>query len=135
MRAVFVDTHYWVASINRIDQWHDRAMEIERQLIGAQFITTEEVLVETLNYFSSFGPQLRFKAARIVRRLLERADLKVVPQTEESFLAGVALYESRLDKGYSLTDCISMNAMREQGLTEVLTTDHHFKQEGFRVLL
>jgi predicted nucleic acid-binding protein len=36
---------------------------------------------------------------------------------------------------YSLTDCISMNAMRAEALTEVLTNDHHFEQEGFTVLM
>ena len=135
MSVVFVDTNYWVASINQIDQWHDRALRIEKQLFGARFITTEEVLVETLNYFSSFGPQLRLKAARVVRRLFERADIDVIPQTEDSFLAGLTLYLARLDKGYSLTDCISMNVMREGDVRKVLTTDHHFTQEGFRVLL
>lgn len=45
------------------------------------------------------------------------------------------LYGARLDKGYSLTDCISMYVMREHGLTEVLTHDQHFTQEGFRTLL
>jgi hypothetical protein len=43
----------------------------------------------------------------------------------------LALYQSRLDKGYSLTDCISMQTMRREGLTEVLTNDRHFEQEGF----
>jgi predicted nucleic acid-binding protein len=27
-----------------------------------------------------------------------------------------------------------MTVMRREGLTEVLTNDHHFTQEGFRVL-
>ncbi|HXH70688.1 MAG TPA: hypothetical protein VNI60_10205 [Pyrinomonadaceae bacterium] len=45
------------------------------------------------------------------------------------------LYQKRLDKGYSLTDCISMNICRERGIADVLTTDNHFIQEGFRVLL
>lgn len=39
------------------------------------------------------------------------------------------------DKGYSLTDCISMNVMRAQGMAEVLTHDGHFAQEGFTILL
>jgi predicted nucleic acid-binding protein len=39
---------------------------------------------------------------------------------------------ARPDKGYSLTDCISMQTMRKEGLTEVLTKDRHFEQEGFR---
>jgi predicted nucleic acid-binding protein len=36
--------------------------------------------------------------------------------------------------GYSLTDCISMQTMRREALTEVLTNDRHFEQEGFRAL-
>ncbi|MGA2579262.1 MAG: hypothetical protein ABSH24_24895 [Bryobacteraceae bacterium] len=46
----------------------------------------------------------------------------------------MALYEARPDKGYSLTDCISMQTMRKERLTEVLTNDGHFEQEGFRAL-
>ena len=44
------------------------------------------------------------------------------------------LYASRLDKGYSLTDCVSMEAMRSEGLIDVLTNDRHFEQEGFRLM-
>jgi uncharacterized protein len=41
---------------------------------------------------------------------------------------------SRRDKAYILPDCASMLAMRCEGIVEVLTNDHHFTQEGFRVL-
>jgi predicted nucleic acid-binding protein len=44
-------------------------------------------------------------------------------------------YEGREDKEYSLTDCISMNVMDSHRLTEALTNDHHFEQEGFTVLI
>jgi len=50
------------------------------------------------------------------------------------FLEGLSLYRARPDKAYSLTDCISMQTMRCEGLTDVLTNDHHFTQEGFRIL-
>jgi uncharacterized protein len=50
------------------------------------------------------------------------------------FLDALALYKARPDKEYSLTDCISMQVMRREGLTEALTNDHHFTQEGFRIL-
>jgi uncharacterized protein len=59
----------------------------------------------------------------------------VHPQSRESFLAGLRLYEQRSDKGSSLVDCISMNTMRLHGITEVVTNDYHFAQEGFKVLL
>ena len=50
-------------------------------------------------------------------------------------MTGLAFYASRADKAYSLVDCISMLAMRQMGLTEVLTNDHHFTQEGFTILI
>ena len=59
----------------------------------------------------------------------------VRPQTHQSFLDGFALYKARPDKEYSLTDCISMEAMRAGGITEILTHDNHFTQEGFAILL
>lgn len=46
----------------------------------------------------------------------------------------MALYGARPDKGYSLTECISMQTMRREGLTEALTNDRHFEQEGFQAL-
>jgi uncharacterized protein len=55
---------------------------------------------------------MRRKAVTIAQRILENRGVRVVPQSRESFLAGMALYESRPDQGYSLTDCISMQTMR-----------------------
>jgi predicted nucleic acid-binding protein len=58
----------------------------------------------------------------------------VLPQTRVDFDAAFALYEARPDKGYSLTDCRSMVALRALGVSEVLTNDNHFAQEGLTVL-
>jgi predicted nucleic acid-binding protein len=77
---------------------------------------------------------MRRKAVANARRILENAAVRVIPQSHDSPLAGVTLYEARPDKGYSLTDCISIQTMWIEGLTEVLTNDRHFEQEGFRAL-
>ncbi len=58
----------------------------------------------------------------------------VLPQTRADFDAALAFYDSRPDKEYSLTDCRSMVALRDQRISEVLTNDHHFVQEGFTIL-
>jgi uncharacterized protein len=77
---------------------------------------------------------LRHRAAATVTELLTDQTVRLIPQSRQSFLAGFELYQSRPDKGYSLTDCISMQTMRREGLTDVLTNDKHFEQEGFRAI-
>lgn len=135
MNAVFVDTLYWVASINPKDQWHEAALQAEDAVRSRPLVTTEAVLVEVLNYFCAYGAEARQKAVRITRSVLTRPDIEVVVQTPDAFSEAVAFYEARPDKKYSLTDCLSMNVMRERGITEVLTHDDHFTQEGFTILL
>lgn len=131
MREVFVGTWFWVARSNRHDQHHQAALAAQKRLGKARLITTDEVLVEFLTSLSGAGSSVRRSTAQMVRRLIDGDEVEVVPQARESFLAGLRLYEARLDKEYSLTDCISMETMRQRGVTEVLTDDHHFIQEGF----
>jgi predicted nucleic acid-binding protein len=78
---------------------------------------------------------VRTQAGSSVVDLIHNSNVLVIAQSRESFLSGLELYRARPDKGYSLTDCISMRTMRREGITEVLTNDRHFEQEGFRVLL
>ena len=84
---------------------------------------------------SKAGPGLREDAVDTVREILEAGAIRVVAQTRQSFLNGIDRYERRLDKDYSLQDCISMNVMEAEGITEILTSDHNFEQEGFTVLM
>jgi predicted nucleic acid-binding protein len=135
MRRVFSDAQYWVALINDQDQSHAAAVAISRTLQGVPLVTTEEALTEVLAFFCEEGPHLRRLAAATIRRLYADPMIHIEPQSHQSFLDGLALYEARPDKGYSLTDCISMNVMQQQGITEVLTHDGHFAQEGFTKLL
>jgi predicted nucleic acid-binding protein len=88
-----------------------------------------------LNFFSEYGEKARRGAVTQAEEILAGGNIEVVPQSHASFTAGLALYKARPDKGYSLTDCISMNAMREREISDVLTHDEHFRQEGFTVLL
>lgn len=134
MRKVFADTFYWVALANPSDQWRARVRTLSSTLPPAQIYTTDEVLVEFLTHFSAYGSAMRSAAVAFLRGTLANPEVTVLPQTRDSFLAGVELYEARSDKTYSLTDCISMQTMKAAGITEVLTHDEHFAQEGFRAL-
>jgi uncharacterized protein len=122
----------WVALIHRKDASNKAVLEFSRAFVSA-FITTDEVLTEVLAFCSS-DQGLRKDATKAVRRILSAGNVRVIPQSRSGFLDGLALYEARPDKGYSLADCISMQTMRREGLTEVLTNDRHFEQEGFRAV-
>jgi len=135
MRRVFADAHYWVAILNDQDQSHAAAQVISQALQGVSLVTTDEALTEVLAFFCERGRFLRQSAVAFVDRIMSNPDIEVRPQSRHSFLTGVALYKARPDKEYTLTDCVSMNVMRAEGITEILTHDGHFKQEGFTILL
>ena len=124
-----------VALINPNDQWREKALQAKRETADVKFVTTEIVLIEVLNFLSEYGANLRRQVSLFVRDILEEADFEVISYMETTLLEGMKLYALRLDKGYSLTDCISMNVCRGLNITEILTHDHHFEQEGFKILL
>ena len=134
MTAVFADTFYWIAVTTPEDSAYARALEFSRSLAPERIVTTDEVLSEYLTFFSGMKPSVRRQAGGNVAALLKNPRVLVIPQSRESFLEGLALYRSRPDKGYSLTDCISMQTMRREGLSAALTNDRHFEQEGFSAL-
>jgi uncharacterized protein len=134
MPRYFVDTFYWVALSDPRDQWHTHVLTFSRSLSDYQLYTVDEVLSEYLTFYSASSPHVRDDAVQTVRHILHDPHVTVMPQSHASFLDALAFYASRLDKQYSLTDCVSMQAMRREGLTDVLTNDHHFTQEGFRIL-
>lgn len=134
VRTLFADTFYWIALLDPGDAFHAAVLALNGTLGTVRLVTTDEVFTEVLTFFSRGGPLWRSRAALMVRRTRSSPDVDVLPQTRADFDPALALYEARPDKEYSLTDCRSMLAMRSLGLTEVLSNDHHFTQEGFTIL-
>ena len=134
MKQIFADTFYWVALINPQDNWHQQAREVTSSLKNVKLVTTDEVLVELLNFMSVRGANLKRRTVEFIDNLLQNPHLQVIPQNRESFLQGFELYRRRPDKEYSLTDCISMTVMQRLKISQVLTHDNHFQQEGFIIL-
>jgi hypothetical protein len=66
---VFADTLYWIALTNPDDCRYRDALEMDDRLRGAKIVTTDEVLVEFMTFFS-VDPWRRLRAATTVRRLL-----------------------------------------------------------------
>ena len=77
----------------------------------------------------------RLAALTFVTDLLDNPDIETVWVDEPLHREAMALLLARLDKTYSLCDAMSFVLMRRRNLSEALTTDRHFEQEGFRCLL
>lgn len=135
MKQVFADTAYWIALTNPFDQYHTVAVNTSPSLNQVRLITTDAVLTEFLNALADSGPNIRTLAIKTVEAILSNPIVTVLPQSRRSFNRAFALYKARPDKGYSLTDCLSMTVMRKHRLSSALTTDRHFEQEGFVALM
>ena len=130
--AVFADTSYYAAILNRRDQFHLRAKEVGGQR-WKRTISTEFVLVEIANF--CLEDSQRTSYLRLIAKLRSANTVEIIAASSEWFQRGLDLFAARPDKHWSLTDCISFAVMRERGLTDALTADHNFEQAGFRALL
>lgn len=136
MRTVYADALYYIALLVPRDQLHAASLAVGAELRNTRVVTCEPVLVEVLAHVSGLGFVARGRAVAFVDLLRgDQLATEVIPQTPELFDDGLTLYRARLDKGYSLTDCMSMSICRRFAITEVLTHDRHFEQEGFAILL
>lgn len=96
-------------------------------------LTTEFILVELGSHFSLARERAVFGG--FVKRFQADQLHTVISASSDLFEAGLALYLSRHDKSWSLTDCSSFEVMRQHDLQEALTFDHHFLQAGFQMPL
>lgn len=135
MREIFVDTGFWVALLNPRDNLHELAVSLSEKYRRRHLITTDGVLIELQNFFSGYGKDLRAAAAKTVEEIESSASTQVLPQKRDTLNEARELYNARSDKQYSLTDCYSMVVIRERDISEVLTADVHFEQEGFVALM
>ena len=132
MTACFADTAYLIALVSPSDFSHAEA-RAQSVVAGRRIVTTSAVLNEFGNHFAK--PPNRSVFASFVASLRAHSAFTLVHVDERLFDSGLDLYRQRSDKAWSLTDCISFVVMQELRLSDVLTTDHHFQQAGFNVLL
>lgn len=135
MSKVFVDSSAWIALLNKRDALHPAARQARYRLNqqGARLLTTEFVLLEVANALSR--PPLRRQAIAAIESLRLSINVTILPISQDLLLDGWTLYKQRLDKEWSLTDCISFAVMTRTATREALTADHHFEQAGFKKLL
>ncbi|MBI5186819.1 MAG: type II toxin-antitoxin system VapC family toxin [Nitrospinae bacterium] len=134
-KAVFVDTAAWLALINKSDTLHKTAKKIRNSLLNqnAKFIITDYIIVEIANSLNRIPA--RESAIHLINSIMASRNIEVVVVDKEVFREAWELYSSRTDKEWSMTDCTTFVIMNRRQITEAFTSDRHFEQAGFTILL
>lgn len=129
---VFADTAFYIAFTNPHDDLHAVAANYAKGYFD-EITTTEYVILELGNRLSRAEDKPAFLS--LLSEIQSDPATTMIPADSSLLEKGLDLFANRLDKDWSLTDCISFVVMREGGISEALTGDHHFEQAGFVALL
>jgi uncharacterized protein len=129
---MFLDTSGFLSLYDSHDACHADAV---REFRRADRLLTHNYVLAELVALVNARRLPRASALDYVRDLLDHPLIEVLWVDEAFHRAGLDLLYHRTDKSYSLCDAISFLQMQERGVTEALTTDRHFEQEGLVRLL
>ncbi|MBW4694778.1 MAG: PIN domain-containing protein [Lyngbya sp. HA4199-MV5] len=130
---LFLDTAFIQALLNPRDDYHSQAKTLFPRIRTASEVwITEAILVEVGNALSTFN---RNGAVQFMQQCYQTENIRIVSIDTELLMQALALYESRADKTWGLTDCLSFVVMQRHNLNEAVTTDRHFIQAGFHALM
>ena len=129
---MLLDTSGLYCYLDKNDPRHDDAVSLlhsARMRLTHNYVVAELVALCNARGFDRLG------TLDFVTELLQNASITFVWVEEHDHRAALDLLRVRRDKEYSLCDAVSFLLMRRHKLTDALTTDHHFEQEGFIRLL
>lgn len=132
---VFVDTSGWFAAASTRESRHVEVAGAYDDLIRlrVQLVTTSLVVAEMHTLV------VRERGAQAGCALIDAiyADplYRVIGVTRDLESAAVDRWlRPYRDHRFSLTDAVSFEVMRSEGIKEVLALDHHFEVAGFRLI-
>lgn len=131
----FVDTSGFYSLLVHKDRMHATAADYMARAARDQgrFVTTDYVLDEAVTLLKARGH------GELIAPLFDAIDnssaMRIEWTTSERFDEARLFCMRHSDKAWSFTDCISFLVMQSLGLTAALTSDRHFAQAGFQVLL
>jgi predicted nucleic acid-binding protein len=137
MAPIFADTSGWANLVDRTEPFHGVARVAYQRVVATRgrFITTNYILTELVAVMERPLRIPRSQAIQFLDGIVRSPNVEVVHITADIHHQAWALLASRRDNAWSLVDCASFVVMEQCGITDALTTDHHFEQAGFVRLL
>lgn len=137
MTPIFADTSGWANILDRSQPFHPLAVQlyqIARQN-RQKIITTNYIITELVALLTSPLRIPRKTTIALIQSLKSSPYTEVIHISSDLDTKAWQLLINRVDKEWSLVDCSSFILMQKMGISEALTTDHHFEQAGFIRLL
>ncbi len=134
-KVVFLDTGFVIALASPRDRHQTKSVQLANDLkaSGCAIVSTRAVLLEIGAALAKAS--YRGAAVSIIEMLENDPDVEILPLLDDLFAEAFDLFRGRLDKEWSLTDCMSFVVMRQRGIQTALAADFHFQQAGFKALL
>lgn len=126
---MLLDTSGLLCLQHKAEPFHKEARQLYKRAsvcITHSYVLAEFVALATVRRLP------RIPALTYIKDLQDNPDIEVLWVNEFLHREAMALLLSRQDKTYSLCDAVSFVLMHQRNITEALTTDHHFEQEGFQ---
>lgn len=130
---MLLDTSGLLCYLHQNEPQHQKAVQLlngaSKRSLTHSYVLAELIALALIRRFP------RPAVLAFVMDLLESPDIETVWVDELLHREAMQLLIERHDKTYSLCDAVSFVLMRQRGITDALTTDRHFEQEGFVKLL
>jgi len=132
LNRAFIDSSFAIALVNEKDELHSIANELSNDYEGQPLVTTDAIILEI---GSALSKRYREDSFVLIEDFMSSSEVEVVHLDHSLLTKGFEIYKSYKDKSWSLTDCISFVTMRRFRLADALSSDKHFEQAGFNILM
>jgi predicted nucleic acid-binding protein len=129
---MLLDTSGLLCVLNSAEPLHPLACEL---LSKSTIRLVHSYVIAELLPLSNTRRVSRQKVIDYIAAIVDDPSVELVWVDKALQVEAVSLLDRRPDKDYSLCDAVSFVLMRQYNLTDALTTDKHFEQEGFTRLL
>jgi len=133
--AVFVDTGIFVAVRNKKDRNHQRAKDLMRSALRAEFgiIHTSDYVVDEAVTTALARTRNHQIAVNTGRYILSSARIEMLPILQEDFDLAWSKFQTIRDRFLSFTDCTSLALMERRGIQRIMSFDSGFDGLADRV--
>jgi len=126
--AVFVDTCIFVAVRNKKDRNHQRAADLMRGALKAEFgfVRTSDYVLDEAVTTALARTRNHQIAVNTGKYILDSPRIERLPMSQEDFTLAWTKFQTVRDRFLSFTDCTSLALMERHGIKRIMSFDSNF---------